>query len=74
MLKLKKNAISINLTALKCNITDEETVIFKKYIKCEMSRRELWECQFTFFTVNYTMIFFSLLKTVNLTLFYSKIT
>jgi len=27
-----------------------------KYVKCEVSRRELWECQLTFFfTVNYTM-------------------
>jgi len=46
-----------------------------KYIKCEVSRRELWESQFTFFTVNYTMTSsFSLPKTVNLTVFSSKLT
>jgi len=38
--------------------------LFKK-IKCEVSHRELWECQNVFFTVNYTMTcWFSLPKTV----------
>jgi len=47
-----------------------------KYIQCEVSRRELWECQFTFFSeVNYTMTSsFSFPKTVNLSVFYCKIT
>jgi len=31
----------------------EETVISAKYIKCEVSRRELWGCQFTFFHCKY---------------------
>jgi len=30
----------------------------QKHIKCEASHRELWECQ-RFFTVNYTMSFFT---------------
>jgi len=45
-----------------------------KYIKCEVSRRELWDCQFTFFHFKlYNYLFFFTLKTVNLTVFYSKI-
>jgi len=36
---------------------------------------ELWECQFTFFTVNYTMTcLFSLPRTVTLMVFYCKMT
>jgi len=62
------------------NITDKKKtkkIMNKqlKYIKCEPSRRELWESQFTFFHCKlYNDFFFSLPKAVNLTVFYSKIT
>jgi len=41
----------------------------QKYIKCEVSHRELWECQFTLMSCS-----FSLSKTVNLMVFYCRIT
>jgi len=53
----------------------KQVISTKIYIKCEASRRELWECQFTDFHCKlYNELFIFTLKTVNLTVFYSKIT
>jgi len=56
--EIKKNAINIKTLMYKIKkrkkIMTNHSYFNKKFIKCEVSHRELWECQFTGFTVNYT--------------------